>query len=222
MMKKALSYSPFALALITLPAPALAGAASVPGQQYAAHYKAGELPAYIRSMDYARQTSGVDIYGDPMTWWSKAAYRYERGHTPRIGAVMAFKPHGNLRLGHVATVSRVIDKRHILIRHANWSPINGRRGQIERDVLAVDVSKHNDWSAVRVWYAPNNDLGATAWPVYGFIYNGGKPLSEPKIAEKAMPATQIARAPARRNPPATAPTSQQMPSNAFQTAFRDF
>jgi hypothetical protein len=61
--------------------------------------------------------------------------------------------------------------RTVLLRHANWSPINGVRGQTENDVRAVDVSDANDWSAVRVWYAPIQDLGTTHWPVDGFIYN---------------------------------------------------
>ena len=32
--------------------------------------------------------------------------RYARGHTPRVGAVMAFQPYGNSRLGHVAAVKQ--------------------------------------------------------------------------------------------------------------------
>jgi hypothetical protein len=39
----------------------------------------------------------------------------------------------------------------------------------------VDVSAANDWSEVRVWYAPLGDLGTTVWPVEGFIYASGKP-----------------------------------------------
>lgn len=127
--------------------------------------------AYLQCVPYARQVSGVQIYGDAHTWWGQAEGRYERGFRPRAGAVMAFKPYGNMRLGHVATVSRVIDSRTVLIRHANWSPIDGRRGQIEDNVRAVDVSPENDWSQVRVWFAPIEALGATAWPVEGFIYN---------------------------------------------------
>jgi hypothetical protein len=46
---------------------------------------------------------------------------------------MAFRPHGKMTLGHVAVVSRVVDTRTVLLRHANWSPIDGRRGQVERD-----------------------------------------------------------------------------------------
>lgn len=125
---------------------------------------------YLQCVPYARQVSGIQIYGDALTWWDKAEGHYARGSRPKPGAVMSFRPHGNMELGHVAAVSRVIDSRTVLLRHANWSMINGRRGQIEDNVRAVDVSDNNDWSEVRVWYAPIGALGTTAWPVNGFIY----------------------------------------------------
>jgi len=131
---------------------------------------AAELPPYLQCVPYARQLTGIQIYGDAHTWWDQAEGRYARGHTPRIGAVMAFRPHGNMRLGHVAAVSRVVDSRTVLLSHANWSEINGRRGQIENNVQAVDVSPANDWSEVKVWYATTGAMGSTAWPVEGFIY----------------------------------------------------
>ena len=96
---------------------------------------------------------------DAHTWWEQAQGRYATGTAPRLGAVMAFRPHRSMQLGHVATVSRVLDTRRVLLDHANWSPINGRRGQVEKDVLAIDVSPANDWSAVRVWYAPLGEVG---------------------------------------------------------------
>jgi surface antigen len=133
-----------------------------------------ELPPYMQCVPVARQVSGIKIYGDAWTWWGQAEGRYARGHTPKPGAVMAFRPHGNMTLGHVAAVSQVLDSRTVLLTHANWSPIDGRRGQVERNVRAVDVSPANDWSQVRVWYAPIADLGTTAWPVEGFIYPDGK------------------------------------------------
>jgi surface antigen len=128
---------------------------------------------------------------------------YARGHAPRVGAVMAFQPYGNMALGHVAAVSRVIDSRTVLLRHANWSPIDGRRGQIEDDVRAIDVSPGNDWSEVRVWYAPIQGLGTTAWPVAGFIYPG----------RDARPTFQIAEA---------EPPKPIAPSRAFLKAFASF
>ncbi len=160
-----------------------------------------ELDAYLQCVPYAREVSGIEIYGDAYTWWEQAQGRYATGNTPRVGAVMAFRPHRNMQLGHVAAVSRVLDSRRVLLDHANWSPINGRRGQIERDVLAIDVSPANDWSEVRVWYAPLGKVGTTAWPVEGFIYSDRSP----------QPRQQFAMAPARKKT-----------SKRFLTAFADF
>jgi surface antigen len=131
----------------------------------------GKVEPYLQCVPYARQISGIRIFGDAHTWWDQAEGHYARGQTPRVGAVMAFRPHGNMRLGHVATVSKLVDSRTILLRHANWSQIDGRRGQIEDNVRAIDVSPDNDWSEVRVWYAPIAGVGTTHWPVHGFIYN---------------------------------------------------
>ena len=129
-----------------------------------------ELPPYLQCVPFARDLSGVEIYGDAHTWWDQAEGRYERGSTPREGAVLAFRSHGSMKLGHVATVTRVVDARTVRLTHANWSPIDGRRGRVERDVVAVDVSQRNDWTKVRVWYHPIQRLGKTAFPAHGFIY----------------------------------------------------
>jgi hypothetical protein len=115
---------------------------------------------------YARMISGIDIYGNAGTWWSQAAGRYDRGQAPAVGAVVVMKPHGRMRVGHVAMVSRVVSDREVKITHANWS----RRGGVERDVRMVDVSAAGDWSEVKVWYAGNGDLGSTAYPTFGFVY----------------------------------------------------
>ncbi len=127
---------------------------------------------YRQCVPFAREASGIRLFGDALTWWDQAEGHYARGREPKVGAVMSFSPHGAMTLGHVAMVSRIIDDRTVLLRHANWSPIDGRRGNVELDVRAVDVSPDNDWSEVRVWYAPIGDLGTTHWPVNGFIYKG--------------------------------------------------
>ena len=104
-----------------------------------------------------------------------------------------------MELGHVAAVSRIIDSRTVLLRHANWSLINGARGQIENDVRAIDVSENNDWSKVRVWFAPIQGIGGTAWPVQGFIYNekpGSKGLLLAKPTKDAKAEKTAERAPA--------------------------
>ncbi|MXO74681.1 CHAP domain-containing protein [Altererythrobacter aerius] len=165
-----------------------------------------ELAPYLQCVPYARERSGVQIFGDAHTWWDQAEGRYRRGSTPRPGAVMAFRSTGSMVLGHVAAVASVVDSRTVLLDHANWSPINGRRGQVERGVKAVDVSPANDWSQVRVWYAPIGALGITAFPVAGFIYPepaGGGPFGGRRVLARAdhAPATDqppISPAPSRR------------------------
>jgi surface antigen len=127
----------------------------------------------LQCVPFARAESGVEIRGNAKTWWSQAAGEYDRGQEPRKGAVMAFAGTRGMPLGHVAVVKKIVSDREILIDHANWSPINGRRGQIERNVRVVDVSDKGDWSLVRVWYAPIGDLGLRANPVQGFIYADG-------------------------------------------------
>lgn len=128
----------------------------------------------LQCVPYARIVSGVEIRGDALTWWDQAENHYERGHAPRKGAVLAFRPAGPMVLGHVAVVSRVLDERRVLIRHANWSV----PGAIEEDVLAIDVSEAGDWSAVRVWHSPTGQMGARTNPTFGFIYPGRAQLHE--------------------------------------------
>jgi surface antigen len=167
-----------------------------------------ELP-YLQCVPYARQVSGIQIYGDAWTWWDQADGRYERGYRPKVGAVMSFRPYGNMRLGHVAAVSRVIDSRTVLLRHANWSLIDGRRGQIENDVRAVDVSAAGDWSEVRVWFAPLGGLGTTHWPLNGFIYP--KKVKDGK-ARPLAPRTTVASAAPRTPAPLAAPAARPAPA----------
>ncbi len=120
----------------------------------------------LQCVPFARQFSGIDIRGNARTWWNQAAGRYERGQTPREGAVLAMPGSGRMSQGHVAVVSKIVNDREILLSHANWS----RRGGIERNVKAIDVSDKGDWSRVKIWFAANRDLGTTSYPASGFIY----------------------------------------------------
>ncbi|MFT4074187.1 MAG: CHAP domain-containing protein [Asticcacaulis sp.] len=126
--------------------------------------------AYLQCVTFARQFTGMQIFGDAWTWWEKATGRYDEGSSPKPGAVLVFKSQGRMKLGHVAVVSQIITDRYIQVTHANWSPINGRRGQVEDNVNVMDVSEAGDWSKVKVWYGPTNDLGTTVYTTYGFIY----------------------------------------------------
>ena len=118
----------------------------------------------IWCVPFARTVTGVQIKGNANTWWKKAAGVYDRGHAPKVGAVMAFAASRAMPMGHVAVVSKVVSDREILIDQANWE-----RNRITQDTLVVDVSKKGDWSVVRVANA-SGTLGRTN-PVNGFIYN---------------------------------------------------
>jgi len=122
--------------------------------------------ARLQCVTYARQISDVQISGNARDWWGNAQGTYERGSEPKAGAVLAFSGTRAMPYGHVAVVRQVVDARHILIDHANWSG----PGAVDRGVVAVDVSAAGDWSEVRVWYAPTKSVGLRASPAHGFIY----------------------------------------------------
>lgn len=111
---------------------------------------------------YARQRTGVSLSGAARLWWDQAEGRYPRTHQPQIGAVMAM---GGTPSGHVAVVAAIRGPREILVDQANWM----NQGEIMLGALVVDVSPNNDWSQVRVWHVPSNQLGLRAYPVMGFI-----------------------------------------------------
>jgi len=137
---------------------------------------------------FARSVSGIDLHGNASSWWGQAAGRYARGHVPRVGSVLSFEATRRMRVGHVAMVSRVIGEREVLLTHANWS----RRGGIERDVRAVDVSVAGDWSEVRVWYGPQGSLGTSNYPTNGFIYADGAPIEDATTVQVAAVAADAA------------------------------
>ncbi len=113
---------------------------------------------------YARQVSGVQLYGDAAAWWDQADGRYAKGPAPVPGGVLVFRRSGRLPYGHVAVVRRQVSPREITVDQANWVH---RRVTIGEPV--VDVSGANDWSQVRVWWQPTGALGVTTYQTYGFI-----------------------------------------------------
>ncbi|CAN5122304.1 hypothetical protein BH10PSE13_BH10PSE13_15080 [soil metagenome] len=135
----------------------------------------------LQCVPYARELSGIHIRGDAWTWWEQARGRYARGNEPKPGAVIALANTDVMPLGHVAVVSRIVDDRHILLRHANWSG----PGLIENDVMAVDSSPQNDWSQVRIWWGQGRQIGARNNPVNGFIYPE-KARQQALLDERAM------------------------------------
>jgi hypothetical protein len=119
----------------------------------------------LQCVPYARDRSGVQIYGDAFTWWDQAEGRFARVNQPRPGAVMAMLGYQTTTRGHVAFVTAVLSGRMILVDHANW--LNG--GEISINVPILDVSPGNDWSQVRVWHIPGSHWGGRVYNVQGFI-----------------------------------------------------
>jgi hypothetical protein len=147
---------------------------------------------FWQCVTFARQASGVELRGNAWTWWDQAAGHYQRGETPKVGAVMSFQRTARMPMGHVAMVSQIVSPREVLLTHANWST----PGAVEHDVRAVDVSAAGDWSEVRVWYGRTGSLGLSAYPVNGFIYPDSAPASDwanVQVAALSLPTlTQIA------------------------------
>lgn len=157
---------------------------------------------------FARFFSGIQIFGDAWTWWQSAAGKYARGFSPTTGSVLVFRAQGPMVHGHVAVVSQVLTDRIIQITHANWSPIGGSRGQVEKDVTVVDVSQKGDWSAVKVWYDPTGDLGGRVYPTYGFIYRAADKVKDAavQVAAALQPKKDVQVATAVQAPGSLLPT----------------
>lgn len=113
---------------------------------------------------YARDITGIHISGDAGAWWHRAEGRYQRGSEPAPGAVLVFKPHGRMHHGHVAVVSRVVNRREILVDQANWV-----RGRIVKAMSVIDISPGNDWTRVKVIEMRSGTHGRDN-PTFGFVY----------------------------------------------------
>ena len=181
-MLKRLTAALFAITLLGAGFAPLAAAQAATAQVSTETTQAAD-PSSWQCARFARLFTGIQIFGDAWTWWEQALGKYARGFTPQTGSVLVFKPFGPMTRGHVAVVSQVLTDRIIQVTHANWSPVEGKRGQIENNVTVVDVSDNGDWSKVKVWYKPSGDLGTTAYPTYGFVY---------KAAANAFSAAKIA------------------------------
>ncbi|HEX7822111.1 MAG TPA: CHAP domain-containing protein [Sphingobium sp.] len=134
---------------------------------------------FLQCAPFARQVSGIQLFGRAANWWNEAVGKYMRGSQPQVGAVLSFSSSHSMPAGHVAMVSKIVNAHEVLLTHANWS----YRGGIEHDVRAVDVSAAGDWSSVKVWYGPIGDLGLRPNPANGFIYAAAaNPLAGTQMA----------------------------------------
>jgi hypothetical protein len=125
-----------------------------------------DYSARLQCVPFARQASGIQIYGDANTWWRQAAGRYPRSSSPAPGSVLVMRGYRDPGRGHVAVVTEIVSERIIRVDQANW--LNG--GEISVGVPVLDVSPDNDWSEVRVWYIPGSQWGARIYEAEGFIH----------------------------------------------------
>jgi surface antigen len=155
------------------------------------------LPVSITSglscVPFARMATGMNISGDARLWWNNAASTYARGNTPERGSVLAFTASGSMQRGHVAVVSRVAGPRTIHIDHSNWGGPGIRRGSVMRNVVVMDVSDRNDWTAVRVQVGHDSSSFGRTYPTHGFIYN--RPAGTRMMTAEAPRFTEVAEYP---------------------------
>lgn len=161
----------------------------------AASAPAGSHHPGLTCAPFARELSGIALYGDAATWWDGASGQYKRGSKPVVGGVLVFRRSSRLPSGHVAVVSRILTPRQIQVFQANWVP-----NELDRDQLVVDVSEKNDWSVVRVWYPPVNQLGVYEYAAYGFVLPP-RPASYDELAQAVQPAAVYAISARGRQPP---------------------
>lgn len=120
---------------------------------------------YSECVPYARLLSGIQIWGDAVTWWAQAANVYVRSTRPAPGSVLVLRGWNDSTRGHVSAVKEVVSSRILRVDHANWL----KSGEISLNVPVIDVSDNNDWSKVRVWHVPGGYWGGRTYEVEGFI-----------------------------------------------------
>ncbi|MFZ4761726.1 MAG: CHAP domain-containing protein [Alphaproteobacteria bacterium] len=130
------------------------------------------LPEPIQCVPFAREVSGINLFGDAYSWWDSAEGQYQRGISPEKGAVLVLSRSEKLRHGHVAVVNKVLTSRQIDVTHANWGSDQYSRRIVRSSMRVVDVSPRNDWSQLRFWNPEAGSFGQI-YPAKGFIYNNG-------------------------------------------------
>ena len=125
-----------------------------------------DYSARLQCVPFARQASGVQLFGDANTWWRQAAGRYPRSNSPAFGSVFVIQGYNNPGRGHVAVVTHIDSSRLIRVDHANWL----NEGEISVGVPILDVSPNNDWTEVRVWHIPGGHWGGRVYRADGFIH----------------------------------------------------
>jgi hypothetical protein len=144
--------------------------------------------ASVECAPFARALTGVSLSGDAADWWWQAQGRYARSRMPEIGSILVYRRSARLPYGHVAVVSAVLSRRQIMVTQANWV-----HHRVTEDQLVVDVSADGDWSTVRVWWPPTNQMGTTDYGVHGFI-RPDHPAGHDRILAAVPKAIRVAEA----------------------------
>ncbi len=164
----------FLAACATTPAPITAGGYGRPPVSTANRLpdfdgedaRVTDYAANLQCVPFAREASGVEIFGNANTWWQQAAGRYPRSNVPAFGSVFVLHGYNTSARGHVAVVTHIDSDRVIRVDQANW--LNG--GEISRGVPIMDVSPNNDWTEVKVWHIPGGHWGGRTYRADGFIH----------------------------------------------------
>jgi hypothetical protein len=128
--------------------------------------RVADANARLQCVPFARNASGVQIFGNANTWWAQASGRYPQSNLPAVGSVFVMRGYRDASRGHVAVVTRIESERLIRVDHANW--LNG--GEITVNVPVIDVSPNNDWTQVRVWHVVGGHWGGRIYEAEGFIH----------------------------------------------------
>lgn len=158
-------------------------------------YAGGASYPGIACAPFARELSGIALYGDAASWWDQAEGRYVKAARPQLGSALVFQREQRLPYGHVSVVSRILGSRQIQVTQANWVA-----GQLDEDQLVVDISERNDWTEVRVWWPPINQLGSHGYPVFGFI-QPPVPATREEIVRTSATAAKLALTSGSGRPP---------------------
>jgi surface antigen len=153
------------------------------GDQHSSHHARHSVQEYssaapLQCVPYARDHSGVKIYGDASNWWDKAAGIYGRGNEPTLGSILVLTGYAGPHRSHVAVVTSMVSDREIRVDHANW--LND--GAVFTGDPVVDVRPDNDWSQVRVFNERTGTWGIRTYLVQGFI---GPGRDSPRVADNS-------------------------------------
>jgi hypothetical protein len=130
----------------------------------AGHYESSTT----QCVQYAREKSGINLYGDAYSWWNQAPPD-KRGNIPVVGSVLVLAQTPRMTHGHLAVVTRIVGNREISVTHSNWGDGWLSRRRVFDYQRVLDVSPMNDWSQVKFWNYEAGVFGAP-YPAKGFIY----------------------------------------------------